>query len=129
MTRKTIRSAGLATIAMLAAAPAAAKDAPPPSVTRCEQPLGTIAITDGDQQGWTQMNLSSPRPMLATMIAQSGCFTLHDPASGRAADFLLSAVAGSKEEIDRSMNLAKGALTEGLVRSGAAGQMEVSSWI
>src|SRR6185437_10384049 len=102
MTRKTIRITGLATIAMLAAAPAAARDEAPPSVAHCGQPLGTIAVTDGDQQGWTQMNLTSPRPMLATMIAQSGCFTLHDPASGRAADFLLTAITGSKEEVDRS---------------------------
>jgi hypothetical protein len=61
--------------------------------------------------------------MLGALIEQSGCFTLHNPASGRPADFLLSAVVGSKEEIDRSMDLAKGALTEGLVRSGAAGQV------
>jgi hypothetical protein len=111
-------------LAMLAAVPAIAggkdKDV---QLAKCEQSFGTVAITDGDQQGWTQMKLASPRPMLATMIRQSGCFTLHDPASGKPADFLLFAVAGSKEEIDKSMDLAKGALTEGLVRSGAAGQV------
>jgi hypothetical protein len=61
--------------------------------------------------------------MLGAMITKSGCFTLHDAASGRPADFLLTAVAGSSEEIDKTMNVAKGALTEGLVRSGAAGQV------
>ncbi|HEX5184293.1 MAG TPA: SH3 domain-containing protein [Allosphingosinicella sp.] len=123
MTSRIIRIAALAAAAMLAATPAAAKDDPPPSIAHCDQPIGTIAITDGDQQGWTQLNLSSPRPMLAGLIAQSGCFTLHDPASGKGADFLLTAIAGSKEEVDRSMNLAQGAIAEGLVRSGAAGQV------
>ena len=122
MSSKAISLAGLAVLAAMAA-PAAAKDAPPPSVVRCDSAIGTIAITDGDQQGWTQFNLSSPRPMLAALIEQSGCFTLHSPASGKPADFLLSAIAGSKEEIDQSVNLAKGALTEGLVRSGAATQV------
>ena len=111
-------------LAMLAAAPAIAGDKDKDvQLAKCEQSFGTVAITDGDQQGWTQMKLASPRPMLATLIRQSGCFTLHDPASGKPADFLLFAVAGSKEEIDKSMDLAKGALTEGLVRSGAAGQV------
>jgi hypothetical protein len=123
MSSKSIRIAAFWTLAMACAAPAAAKDEAAPSVSKCEAPIGTIAITDGDQQGWTQFNLSSPRPMLGAMIEQSGCFTLHNPASGKPADFLLSAIAGSKEEIDKSMNLAKGALTEGLVRSGAAGQV------
>jgi hypothetical protein len=123
MISKSMGLAGLAILAMAAASPAAAKDAPPPSIAKCDSAIGTIAITDGDQQGWTQFNLSSPRPMLAALIEQSGCFTLHNPASGKPADFLLSAIAGSKEEIDKSINMAKGALTEGLVRSGAAGQV------
>jgi hypothetical protein len=123
MTSRSIRLAGLCALAALAATPAFAKDAAAPSVARCEAPIGTIAITDGDQQGWTQFGLSSPRGMLAAMIEQSGCFALHHPASGKPADFLLSAIAGSKEEVDKSINLAKGALAEGLVRSGAASQV------
>jgi hypothetical protein len=103
-------------------APAAAKDKDAP-LAKCESSAGTIAITDGDQQGWNQFKLGSPRSMLGTLIEQSGCFTLHNPASGQPADFLMSAIAGSKEEVDQSMNMAKGALTEGLVRSGAAGQL------
>lgn len=121
MTKHDLMKAAAA-LAFAAATPAVAKDAEV-QLAKCEQSYGTIAITDGDQQGWTEMKLSSPRPMLAAMIAQSGCFTLHAPASGQPADFLLFAVAGSKEEVDGSMNLAKGALTEGLIRSGAAGQV------
>ena len=123
MTRHNcIGAAAALAFACAAATPALAKDKDV-QLARCEQSYGTIAIADGDQQGWTQMKLSTPRPMLATLIAQSGCFTLHAPASGKPADFLLFAVAGSKEEIDKSMDIAKGALTEGLVRTGAAGQV------
>jgi hypothetical protein len=118
---KLIQAIAGAALAATAVAPANAKDAV--ELTRCDAAVGTVAVTEGDQQGWTQFKLASPRSMIGTMIQQSGCFTLHDAASGRPADFLLSAVAGSKEEIDQSMNIAKGALTEGLVRSGAAGQL------
>ena len=74
MSSKMIRIAGFCALAMAFAAPAAAKDAPAPSVSKCETAIGTIAITDGDQQGWTQFNLSSPRAMLGTMIEQSGLY-------------------------------------------------------
>lgn len=122
MNKQDLLKAACALTLIGAATPAAAGDKDV-QLAKCEASAGTIAITDGDQQGWTQFKLSSPRGMLGTLIAQSGCFTLHNPASGQPADFLLSAIAGSKEEIDQSMNLAKGALTEGLVRSGAAGQL------
>ncbi|MEG3125764.1 SH3 domain-containing protein [Sphingomonas sp. GB1N7] len=93
------------------------------TLAKCASPHGSVAITDGDTQGWTQFDLSSPRPMLAAMIQQSGCFTLHDPAAGKPADFLISAVAGSKEEIDKTMDAAKSVVAQGLVRSGAASQL------
>ncbi|MCG6116424.1 MAG: hypothetical protein MEQ84_14645 [Mesorhizobium sp.] len=92
-------------------------------VTKCAASHGTIAITDGDTQGWAKMGLSSPRSMLGTIVEQSGCFTLHTGAEGTPADYLMSAVAGSQEEIDRTMDAAKGALTTGLVHSGAAGAL------
>ena len=110
-------------LALVGAASPAAASEKEVQLTKCEASAGTIAITDGDHQGWTQLKLSSPRGMLGALIEQSGCFTLHNAASGRPADFLMSAIAGSKEEVDQSMNVAKGALTEGLVRSGAAGQL------
>jgi hypothetical protein len=117
----SVTAAALA-LAAFAATPALAKDEPV-ELAKCETSYGTIAITDGDQQGWTQLKLASPRAMLAALIERSGCFSVHNPASGKPADFLLTAIAGSKEEIDKSMSLAKGALTEGLVRSGVAGQV------
>jgi hypothetical protein len=117
-------SAAVSAIAIvaLAASPAHAKKAAAEvEVTKCAAPHGSIAITDGDTQGWTKLGLSSPRAMLGAIVQQSGCFTLHTGADGKPADYLLSAVAGSQEEIDQTFNAAKGALTTGLVHSGAAG--------
>jgi len=108
--------------ASLAFSPAqAAKD--DVAVVKCDASYGTIAITDGDTQGWNKFGLSSPRGMLGTIVQESGCFTLHTAADGKPANYLMSAVAGSQEEVDQTMNIAKTALTEGLVRSGAAGTM------
>lgn len=100
---------------------------PEAPIAKCAVPYGTVAITDGDAQGWTKFGLSSPRALLGHIIAQSGCFTLHDPSSGQPADYLISANVGSREEIDASTNAAVGvgktAVTEGLVRSGVAARV------
>lgn len=91
------------------------------AVMKCEASYGTIAITDGDTQGWSKFGLSSPRGMLGAIVQESGCFTLHTGADGRPANYLLSAIAGSQEEIDQTMNTATGLLKGGLIQSGAAG--------
>lgn len=117
-------AATLSAIAIVAASPAhAGKKQAEVEVMTCPASYGSIAITDGDTQGWTKLGLSSPRAMLGAIVQQSGCFTLHTGADGKPADYLLSAVAGSQEEIDQTMNAAKGALTTGLVHSGAAGAL------
>ena len=110
----------------IAPLPAFAADKPKdamPQVATCEKSFGTIAVTDGDTQGWTQFGLGSPRDLIAAIIAESGCFQAHSPASGVPATFLMTAVAGAKEEIDQTVNTAKGLATEGLLRSGALGGM------
>lgn len=109
--------------AMLSTQPASAADAPPPTLAKCEKPIGSIAVVDGDTQGWTKYGLSSPRDLIAAMAVQSGCFTLQANNAGMPADFLLSAIAGDKEEVDKGIGLAQTALTEGLVRSGMAGRL------
>ncbi|HLL59782.1 MAG TPA: SH3 domain-containing protein [Allosphingosinicella sp.] len=116
---KRFLKAGLAS-AVLIASPSMASGGGV-AISKCAAPLGTIAIVDGDTQGWTKFGLGSPRPLLTAMIAESNCFALHDPASGKSADFLMSAIAGSKEEVDQGINVAKAALTEGALRSGALG--------
>lgn len=112
-------------IAGLGAGPAFAQKKKEAAVqlVSCPASYGSIAIVDGDTQGWTKFGLGSPRDMIAAMAAQSGCFTLHDAASGRPADFLMNAIAGDKEEVNRGVEVAKTALIEGAVRSGAIGQL------
>jgi hypothetical protein len=94
--------------------PAHAKDEPI-TLAKCEKPLGSIAVVDGDTQGWTKYGLSSPRELIVAMAGESGCFTV---ANGKA-DFLVSAIAGDKEEVNRGMDIAKTAVMEGALRSGA----------
>lgn len=110
----------------LAATPARAADKAKdtlPQVAKCETSYGSLAITDGDNQGWTQFGLGSPRELLAAIAAESGCFTMHNAGSGAPATFLMSAIAGSKEEVDQTVGAVKAAATEGLVRSGALAKM------
>jgi hypothetical protein len=124
MLRKTQFIASLALAAgLLGGFPVAAQAAdkePPVTLTKCDKAIGSVALVDGDTQGWTKYGLSSPRELIAAMARESGCFTLHDPASGKPATFLMNVIAGDKEEVDKSIETAKGVAMEGLVRSGAA---------
>jgi hypothetical protein len=110
--------AALAAAASLSAPASAKEDA---QLAKCAAPRGTVALVDGDTQGWTKFGLGSPRDLLRAMILESNCFTIHDPASGKGADFLMSAIAGEKEEVDQGINVARAALTEGALRTGALG--------
>ena len=113
------RIACVAAVAGLAVpAPAMADD--DVELVSCEESLGTIAVVDGDTQGWAEFDLGSPRELINTLAIDSGCFTPHNPAGGAPADFLLNVIAGSTEEVDQSIEVAKTAAVEGLVRSGAA---------
>ena len=100
------------------AARAAEKDI---AIAKCSAPRGTIAVTDGDTQGWTKFGLGSPRDLLGAMVKESNCFEVHNAASGKPADYLMSAIAGDKAVVMQGMNVARAALTEGALRSGALG--------
>lgn len=114
----------MASAALVAApAPAFAKGAPEVQLVTCTESLGTIAVVEGDTQGWSAYGLGSPRALIDTLARESGCFAPHSAASGAPADFLMNVVAGDSEEVDKSIELAKGAAVEGLVRSGAATSM------
>jgi hypothetical protein len=115
------KTASILIASSLFAAPAAAAENV--AIAKCAAPRGTIAVVDGDTQGWAQFGLGSPRDLLGAMVAESNCFTLHSSGSGKPADYLMSAIAGDKSEIDRGMNIAKAALTEGALRSGALGRV------
>ncbi len=126
--KKTIASLAtiaLAASAMGASAPAMAKKKKKEDVqlTQCEASLGSIAVVDGDTQGWAEFGLGSPRSLVNALASESGCFTPHNAASGAPADFLMNIVAGTSEEVDQSIEVAKTAAVEGLVRSGAASQV------
>ncbi len=108
---------------LLAAGPALAAKEPAVELIRCEKSYGSVAVVEGDTQGWAQYGLGSPRSLITALATESGCFTVHNPASGTPATFLLNVIAGSKEEVDQGVNMAKTAAMEGLVRSGAAGSL------
>jgi hypothetical protein len=120
MLRRTLT---FAVLSMVSTAALATEKEPPVTLTKCDKSYGSIALVDGDTQGWTKYGLSSPRELIAAMARESGCFSLHDPASGKPATFLMNVIAGDKEEVDQAIEKAKGVAMEGLVRSGAASGM------
>lgn len=114
----------MASAALIAApVPAAAKGEAPVELVTCTDSFGTIAVVEGETQGWSDYGLDSPRALVNSLAAESGCFSPHNPASGAPADFLMNIVAGNSEEVDKSIELAKSAAVEGLVRSGAVTSM------
>ncbi len=117
----TIAIAILAAAAVIAV-PLRAKDGEV-QLAKCSESLGSIAVVDGDTQGWAKFGLGSPRELVNALAVESGCFTPHSPASGKAADFLMNVVAGDSEEVDQSIEVAKSAAMQGLVSSGAAGSL------
>ncbi|ABC64858.1 SH3 domain-containing protein [Erythrobacter litoralis] len=116
-------TASLAAALVLGAAPVSAQNKQVPELVRCDESIGTIALVDSDSAGWTQWNLGSPRQMINQLAAESGCFTPHSPASGDPAKFLVTAIAGSQEEVDQGVEIGKSVATEALLRSGAAGSV------
>ena len=56
----------LAASAMSASAPALAKKKKkePVQLTQCDTSMGTIAVLEGDTQGWTEYDLGSPRALV-----------------------------------------------------------------
>ncbi|MGX7893975.1 SH3 domain-containing protein [Tsuneonella sp. HG222] len=106
----------------LAGQSAHAKD-PAVELVKCDQSLGTVALVDGDQAGWSEWGLGSPRALINALAVESGCFTPHNAAGGAPARFLLTAIAGSEEQVDKGVEMAKAGATEALLRSGAMGSV------
>ena len=121
MGKLIVYAAGL-TFGALCVAPAQAKDETP-ELVRCSESIGSIALVEGDQAGWTEWGLGSPRALINALATESGCFTIDNPNDNAPARFLVTAIAGSAEEVDQGMEVAKGAATEALVRSGAASSL------
>lgn len=124
--KKTIASLAIAAVVagtMSASAPVLAKKNEEVQLTRCDASLGTIAVLEGETQGWSEYGLGSPRALVNSLAIESGCFTPYNPASGQPADFLMNVIAGDSEEVDQSIEMAKSAAMSGLVQSGAASSL------
>jgi hypothetical protein len=116
-------AACIAGMALISAPAFAADGDKTPQLVRCSESIGSIALVDGDQAGWREWGLGSPRALINALAIESGCFTIDNPNDATPARFLVTAIAGSQEEVDKGMELAKGAAMEGLVRSGAASSL------
>jgi curli biogenesis system outer membrane secretion channel CsgG len=88
-------------------ASAAYAEAPPPQIPICEKRIGTLAVTEPQNQWWTALNLESPAALIKVFVSQSKCFTLVDRGKGLQAAQAERALSASGEERAGS-NIGKG---------------------
>ncbi len=79
----------------------------PPQIPTCAKKIGTLAVTEPQNQWWTAMNLDSPAALIKVFVAQSKCFTLVDRGQGLQAAQAERQLAASGEERVGS-NIGKG---------------------
>jgi curli biogenesis system outer membrane secretion channel CsgG len=91
----------------LTAVEARAAEAPPPEIPTCAKKIGTLAVTEPQNQWWTALNLDSPAALIKVFVSQSKCFTLVDRGKGLQAAQAERALAASGEERVGS-NIGKG---------------------
>jgi curli biogenesis system outer membrane secretion channel CsgG len=84
-------------------------------IPMCGKVLGTIALVDGDGQGWKEYQLGAPSTLLKTFVSKSGCFKLVNRGAGMAAIQNEQALAGGG-------NLQKGSNVGG-------GQIKTADWL
>ena len=82
-------------------------DGQPPQIPTCTSKLGTLAVTEPQNQWWTAMQLDSPAALIKVFVAQSKCFTLVDRGKGLDAAKAERELAASGEERAGS-NIGKG---------------------
>ena len=63
-------------------------------IPTCGHILGTIALVDGDGQGWKAYQLGAPSTLLKTFVTKSGCFKLVNRGAGMEAIQREQALAG-----------------------------------
>jgi hypothetical protein len=93
--------------ATMAGTVSALADAPPPQIPTCDKKLGTVAVTEPQDQWWVAMNLDSPASLIKVYVSQSKCFTLVDRGKGLQAAQAERQLAASGEERVGS-NIGKG---------------------
>jgi curli biogenesis system outer membrane secretion channel CsgG len=82
-------------------------DAPPPQIPICDKKIGTLAVTEPQNQWWIALNLDSPAALIKVFVSQSKCFTLVDRGKGLQAAQTERALSASGEERAGS-NIGKG---------------------
>jgi curli biogenesis system outer membrane secretion channel CsgG len=82
-------------------------EAPPPEIPVCDKKIGTLAVTEPQNQWWTALNLDSPAALIKVFVSQSKCFTLVDRGKGLQAAQAERALAASGEQRVGS-NIGKG---------------------
>jgi curli biogenesis system outer membrane secretion channel CsgG len=97
----------LACVAVSFAAVAVADDKQPPQIPTCDKKIGTLAVSEPQNQWWVAMNLESPAALIKVYVSQSKCFTLVDRGKGLQAAQAERALAASGEERAGS-NIGKG---------------------
>ena len=78
-----------------------------PQIPTCDKKIGTLAVTEPQNQWWTQYNLESPAALIKVYVSESKCFTLVDRGKGLQAAQAERALAASGEERVGS-NIGKG---------------------
>ncbi len=93
----------------------------------CGKVLGTIALVDGEGQGWKAYQLGAPSTLLKTFISKSGCFKLVNRGAGMEAIQREQALAGGGN-LQRGSNVGGGQIksADWLLVADVAGQNQNS---
>src|SRR5215467_13571036 len=104
-----LRSIVLTSLAVtgVAASASVLADAPEPQIPTCPKKIGTLAVTEPQNQWWIQYNLESPEALIKVFVSKSKCFTLVDRGKGLAAAQAERTLASSGEMRGGS-NIGKG---------------------
>ncbi len=96
-------------------------------IPTCGHALGTIALVDGDGQGWKAYQLGAPSTLLKTFVTRSGCFKLVNRGAGMEAIQREQALAG-QGDLQRGSNVGGGQIkaADWLLVADVAGQNQNS---
>jgi curli biogenesis system outer membrane secretion channel CsgG len=96
--RRTLQgSALLSLVAISAGTSAFADQQQPPQIPTCDKKIGTLAVTEPQNNWWAGMNLESPEALIKVFVSESKCFTLLDRGKGLAAAQAERALSASGE--------------------------------
>jgi curli biogenesis system outer membrane secretion channel CsgG len=133
MNRSRLAAAAAAAIALAFACAAGAKventkgSTKTADIPTCGRVLGTIALVDGDGQGWKAYQLGAPSTLLKTFVTKSGCFKLVNRGAGMEAIQREQALAGGGN-LQRGSNVGGGQIkaADWLLVADVAGQNQNS---